>query len=54
MNTHILDNEKACLVFFILGPNITQEVPKFNKILKETLGPLGVGVFYVNESSPDF
>lgn len=49
-----MDNEKACLVFYILGNNITSEVPSFEKILKQTLGPLQVGVFYVNESIPEF
>ena len=53
-NTHILDNEKASLVFFILGQNITNDVPLFDKIMRLTLGPLQVGVFYLNDSSPDF
>ena len=53
-NTHILDNEKACLVFFILGDNITAEVPMFNKIMREANGPLQIAVFYVNETAEDF
>jgi hypothetical protein len=53
-NTHILDTEKAALVFFISGSsNVTAEVPLFDRIFKLTNGPLKVGVFFVNESSPD-
>jgi hypothetical protein len=33
-NTHIGDNEKAALVFFITSQNITAEVPHFDRILK--------------------
>lgn len=39
-NTHIADNEKAALVYFILGSNINQEVPLFERLTKMTLGPL--------------
>lgn len=53
-NTHIADNEKAALVFFITSQNITGEVPLFDKIVKQTLGPLQIGVFYINESAPEF
>ena len=53
-NSNILDTEKAALVFFILSPNVTSAVPMFGRILREVSGPLQVGVFYLNESSPDF
>ena len=53
-NTHIGDNEKAALVFFTLGSNPSQEIPLFNKLTKMLLGPLQVGVFYLNESAPEF
>jgi len=33
---------------------VTSEVPLFDKILKQVLGPLQVGVFYLNESAPEF
>jgi hypothetical protein len=53
-NTHIGDNEKAALVFFTLGSNPSQEIPLFDKLTKMLLGPLQVGVFYLNESAPEF
>jgi hypothetical protein len=52
-NTHIADNEKAALVFFTSGANVTEAFPLFDKILKATHGPLQVGVFYVNETAED-
>jgi hypothetical protein len=33
---------------------VTAEVPLFDRIFKLTNGPLKVGVFYVNESSPEY
>jgi len=48
-----LETEKAGLVFFISGNNVTQEVPLFDKLFKQINGPVNVGVFYVNTSSPD-
>jgi hypothetical protein len=39
-NTHIGDNEKAALVFFITGSNVSAEYPLFDKIFKATNGPL--------------
>lgn len=41
-------------MFFITGQNITAEVPLFDRIMKQALGPLAIGVFYVNNSAPDF
>lgn len=49
-----MDTEKAALVYFILGSNVTAEVPLFERLTKLTLGPLQVGVFYVNESAPEY
>ena len=41
-------------MFFVTSQNITGEVPLFDKIIKQTLGPLQIGVFYLNESAPEF
>jgi len=41
-------------VFFITGKNVTSDVPLFDKILKQVLGPLQVGVFFLNDSTPEF
>ena len=49
-----MENEKAALVFFITGNNITAEVPIFERIFKLTNGPLQIGVFYLNESAGDY
>ena len=53
-NTHILDNEKAALVFFITSHNVTAEVPAFERLFKLTNGPLQIGIYYLNESAEDF
>jgi hypothetical protein len=52
-NTHIADNEKASLVFFTTGSN-PSEITHFEKLTKMLLGPLQIGVFYLNESAPEF
>ena len=46
----ILDNEKACLVFFTKG-NISKEIKYFDKLVNELNGALTIGVF--NISSDD-
>lgn len=53
-NTHIGDNEKACLVFFTTGTDPSKDIPLFDKLTKLMLGPLHVGVFFLNETSPEF
>eukprot|EP00347_Sterkiella_histriomuscorum_P011459 403372372 len=53
-NSKILEQEKAALVFYITSQNVTQDVQLFDKIFAAVNGPLNVGVFYINQSAPDY
>lgn len=54
LNSKILDQEKAGIVFYVSTSNLTHEVPLFDKIFQQVNGPFNIGVFYVNQSAEDY